>query len=80
MFLLQLDVVSFLILIFLLIVSIKEGEVLIQRFGTVKNLKIIFSDYKAIEFIAGKRLCICNLGEEFVKITKGCFPAGKCTS
>ena len=45
------------LLTLLLIVPIEEGEVLIQRFGSVKSLEIIFGNYKIIEFIIGKRLC-----------------------
>jgi hypothetical protein len=61
----------------LLIVSVEEGEVLIQRFGSIKKLKVIFGNYKAIEFIIGKWLGSSNLSEEFVEITERGFAVRK---
>src|SRR2546426_6565437 len=55
-------------LILLLIVFVEEGEVLIQRFGSIENLKIIFGYYKIIEFIVRKWPGDGYLCEEFVII------------
>ena len=51
--------------IFCLIVSVEEREVLIQRFGSVKSVEIIFRDHKGIEFMQRKGLHRGGRGREF---------------
>src|SRR4051812_5237388 len=64
-------------LIFCLIVAIKEGEVLIQGLSSVEDLKVVFSNYKNIEFILRKRRHFIDLRFKLIEIIKCRSSIGK---
>ena len=53
-----------LLLVFRLVVFFEETEVLIQAFGSIKNVKIIFCNYKTIEFMVSQ---VCYTRQVFAE-------------
>src|SRR6478735_1233330 len=56
-------------LIFFFIVAVKEGEVLICRFRSVKNIEVLGCNYKGIKFIVRQCSVLWRLSDEFVEVT-----------